>query len=1052
MHSLVFGGLCAFGSLTTFAQNAEVQIIHNSPDNLAGVVDIYLNGGATPAVDNLAFRQATAFLSLPAGVAAVGIAPANSTGPGDILATIPLTLVANEKYVVMASGILPNAIVPNNFSLYPGSVAANGANIAFNLEVKTAAQTTGTNAANTDLLVFHGSTDAPAVDVVAFGKGVPGATIVNDLAYGDFTAAYAGVPAQPYTLNVTPAAGTPVVDSFYVNLSGLGNGAAVVFASGFLNPGQNSSGPAKAFGLFAALPNGTVLPLTDIGEGRVQVVHNSADPAAALVDIYVDWVRDSIKLDNVAFRSATPFVTLPAGYPLTIKVAGSGSTSSSGALATFTPTLTNGGSFYVIASGNVGTGFAANPSGVSTAFDLAILGNAKETATAGNIDLRVFHGATDAPEVGIAANGNLAVPGFDFKEDAGPLTIPAAEYRIDVTAPNNATNVIAPFYLNASGLGGNGALALASGYLTPANNNGGPAFGLFAVLPSGGAFVPLTAVGNARAQVVHNSADPAAATVDIYVNILTDTIKLDNVAFRTATGFLSLPTGYPVKIGVALSTSTSIGDAIANFSLPLVTGESYYVIASGNVGTGFAANPSGVSTAFDLVALTGAKETATSGNIDLRVFHGATDAPEVGIAANGGLAVPAFDFKENAGPLTIPAAEYRIDVTAPNNAGNVIAPFYLDASGLGGNGALAVASGYLTPGNNNGGPAFGLFAVLPTGGAFVPLTAVGNARAQVIHNAADPVADTVDVYINTLADTIKLDNFAFRTATPFVNLPSGYPVDVVIALPTSTGIGNGVVTTIPVTAVAGERYHLVANGVLGLPGSSFAANPSGRPIAFQLLTVAGAREAGSAGNVDVKVLHGATDAPAVDVLANFNQASPLVSNAAYTDATGYATIPAADYTLSVTPTGAGNAGAVATFKAELAGLGGGAGIVLASGFLTPSANENGAAFGLLAVLPDGTAFLLDNTTSIDKVVNNGLIRLMPNPAANQVVLENVSDLTGDVAIRITDISGRVVYNLETVSTGNDRWNIGLSELNNGVYFVEMITEGTRSVQRLMIQR
>ncbi len=37
---------------------------------------------------------------------------------------------------------------------------------------------------NTDVLVFHGSTDAPTVDVVEVGVGA--GTIVDDMAYGEY--------------------------------------------------------------------------------------------------------------------------------------------------------------------------------------------------------------------------------------------------------------------------------------------------------------------------------------------------------------------------------------------------------------------------------------------------------------------------------------------------------------------------------------------------------------------------------------------------------------------------------------------------------------------------------------------------------------------------------------------------------------------------------------------------------------------------------------------------------------------------------------------------
>jgi hypothetical protein len=54
-----------------------------------------------------------------------------------------------------------------------------------------------------------------------------------------------------------------VVVSYDADLSTLGGGAAVVFASGFLSPAENQDGPG--FGLFVALPNGQVSELPVAG-------------------------------------------------------------------------------------------------------------------------------------------------------------------------------------------------------------------------------------------------------------------------------------------------------------------------------------------------------------------------------------------------------------------------------------------------------------------------------------------------------------------------------------------------------------------------------------------------------------------------------------------------------------------------------------------------------------------------------------------------------------------------------------------------------------------
>ena len=151
-----------------------------------------------------------------------------------------------------------------------------------------------------EFFALHGATDAPTVDVIA--RGV--ATLVDDAAYGDMPPSFA-VPAASYTLDITPAMdNNTVVASFTADLSGLAGGAAVVFASGFLAPMNNQNGPA--FGLFAALPDGNVVALPAYKDpmARLQVIHNAADPGAALVDLYVNG---TLFQDDFAFRAATPF-------------------------------------------------------------------------------------------------------------------------------------------------------------------------------------------------------------------------------------------------------------------------------------------------------------------------------------------------------------------------------------------------------------------------------------------------------------------------------------------------------------------------------------------------------------------------------------------------------------------------------------------------------------------------------------------------------------------------------------------------------------------------
>ena len=197
---------------------ASVQIVHNSA---SPTVDVYVDGAL--AVPGFEYRTATGVLSLPLEFT-VGIAPAGA----DVIAEFPFTLEDGGEYVVVATGLLGNDDTP--FTL-----AAAGT-------------TFGASEGNVGLNVYHGSTDAPAVDILANG-GV----LVPNLAYGEFSG-YVEVPASDYTIGIAPTGGDSIAD-FIAPLSGLGGGSAVVFASGFL------SGDDPAFGVFAALEDGSVLEL-----------------------------------------------------------------------------------------------------------------------------------------------------------------------------------------------------------------------------------------------------------------------------------------------------------------------------------------------------------------------------------------------------------------------------------------------------------------------------------------------------------------------------------------------------------------------------------------------------------------------------------------------------------------------------------------------------------------------------------------------------------------------------------------------------------------------
>ncbi|MEJ2617715.1 MAG: DUF4397 domain-containing protein [Ignavibacteriaceae bacterium] len=478
-------------------------------------------------------------------------------------------------------------------------------------------------------------------------------------------------------------------------------------------------------------------------------------------------------------------------------------------------------------------------------------------------------------------------------------------------------------------------------------------------------FSTLSFSQTARIQIIHNSADVAADSVDIYLN---GSLVLDNFKFRTATGFIDAPAGVLLNIGVAAANSSSSSDTLKNFQFTLNAGDTYVAIADGVLNPAdYAANPDGKSTAVTLFVKDMVRESALdTSKVDFFVLHGATDAPTVDILARGiGKLVDNAAYGDITPYLEVNPESYSLDITPGDHNNTVVTSVLADLKGLNGGSAVVFASGFLNPAANQNGAAFGVFAALANGTVvqFEP-----TARLQVIHNAADIAADSVDVYLN---GSLLLDNFGFRKATSFINAPAGELLNIGVAPANSTS-ANDTLKNFPVTLSAGGTYVAIADGVLN--PSNYSANPDGKSTAFTLFVKDMARESAlDTGKVDFFVLHGATDAPAVDIIAR--GVATLVNNASYGDITNYISVDPGFYTLDITP-GNDNNTIVTSLQTDLTGLKGKAAAIFASGFLNPANNQNGSSFGVFAALSDGTVVQFSTLTAIESSGNSIPLKLM----------------------------------------------------------------------------
>jgi hypothetical protein len=246
----------------------------------------------------------------------------------------------------------------------------------------------------------------------------------------------------------------------------------------------------------------------------------------------------------------------------------------------------------------------------------------------------------------------------------------------------------------------------------------------------------------------------------------------------------------------------------------------------------------------------------------------------------------------------------------------------------------------------------------------------------------------------------------------------------------------------------GETYVLIANGIVSAEGYT-PATP------FDIYVYGMGREMASmTGNTDVLVFHGSTDAPTVDVVETGVGAGTIVDDLMYGDFAGYLELPTDDYELTIKDeTGSVT---VAVFEAPLATLGlyDAALVTVASGFLDPSMNSDGATFGLWVALPSGGELIeLSITTSIEEsFIANESVNVYPNPSSGIVNINYELKSASDVEVSVIDLTGSKIRNFDLGSKQDMAHNftLDISDLNNGLYFVRIQASNSVITRRIQI--
>ncbi|MCB0563596.1 MAG: DUF4397 domain-containing protein [Phaeodactylibacter sp.] len=977
MNKLYLATLAILMSFSAFSQNARVQIIHNSPTpgtDSGPVVDIYVNGALLPALTAVPFRAATPFLDVPAEAdieVAVAVNPSNSVN--DAIATFPLGQLADgEGYTVIANGIVGDTDTPFGLAVFAGALESNPVS------------------GRSDFIAFHGSPGAPAVDIDARTVG----NLIEGLEYGSFAENYISVPPDAYFLDVRPAGDPDIVATFEADLSGLpglAGGVATVFASGIL-------GGTPAFGLYAALIDGSVVEFQAVNVARLQVIHNSPSPT---VDIYFNG---DLALDNFEFRTATPFDFVPAGVTINVGVALDNSTSVEDTLVNFPVVFENGKAYVVVANGIVGD--------ADTPFTLEAFASAQEQGLSQDaVSVLTFHGAPGAPAV--AVNDFLQDPLFDgleYGDFLGYAELPLENYFLEVR-PSGSDDLVGTFNINLENAGGLSVVLFASGIVGDEPN-----FGLFAALPDGD-IIELTPV--ALTQIIHNSPAAGAEVIDLWANNVVKVVE--DLAFQSATGLVYYPTRVPLTFGVAPADSDDPSDILFNLPDPVTFQDGKYHVVIANGIPGDADTPFELAINSEAILLApNAQSTVVS------VFHGSPNAPAVDVTARD-LMLPLVDglaYGEFESLGALPINTYYLEVY-PDGSESLVATFESpippSSAGIS---LVGVVSGLLSEE-----PPLDLLFFTPNGGV---IKATPVSQVQVIHNSPAP---TVDVYAN---ENLLLNDFEFRTATPFVDLPTRTAFDIAVAPDNSSSVADSLRSFKNIVFEDGKKYIVMATGVVGDMDAPFglAVNDMGRTRA----------ESGE--GVDLLLYHGATDAPVVDVVAA--GVGVLFDDVAYGEYQGYINVPASTYTLNVTP-GNDNSNVVRAYDADISGLNGGAATVFASGFLGSEEPED--EFEVWVALADGQTFPLTEIVSTQEVADRiPAFQMAPNPVRTTAQVQYTLSEDTDITIAVQNAGGQTIRSiyLGRQPAGEHSRTLEAGGLPQGMYTYSLITPVGILAQRFVV--
>lgn len=295
------------------------------------------------------------------------------------------------------------------------------------------------------------------------------------------------------------------------------------------------------------------------------------------------------------------------------------------------------------------------------------------------------------------------------------------------------------------------------------------------------------------------------------------------------------------------------------------------------------------------------------------------------------------------------------------------------------------------------------------------------ARFQLIHNAADPTLDTVDLYI----DGAKTENIAFRQASGIITASSA-TVKININNKNSVDSSDLVLARFEQALAANSNTVLMITGVADT--TVFSNNPNLFSTKLQIVSKNVSTWGAGSNRVQVNILHGVTDAPSVDLFSRPAVATgTLPANLRFGQANGGSQAIFFNNTAAFLEIRlAGTRNVVKSYSANLALFNQRMISIFASGFVNPTNNQNGKDFGLFAVDTNGTVIELPEATRLQFIHN-----------APDMAIGNV-----DIYINNNKVAANLAFRAATpfitANAGNTEVLISTANQNDTLFYVPSI--------------